>query len=128
MKDETAELPLNLPPPEITPEQVGQLIALLRTGHDDEAVRLKRKGWMTAAEIAARMEDGTDRLVRKIAAAAGEAVVSYPGSPGYKLWELCSVEEINHAIEAFESQARDMIKRAAMFRRAYHRRFRGASL
>ena len=53
-------------------------------------------------------------------------IVSFPGSPGYKLWANCSVEEINHAIEAFESQARDMIKRANLFRRAYHRRFRGA--
>lgn len=114
---EPLELGLKLPAPAVTPEQIEQLVAVLREGG----------AWMTASQIAAKIEGATERSIRKIASAAAPAVVSYPGSPGYKLWANCSVAEISHAIEAFESQARDMIKRAHLFRQAYHRRFRASS-
>lgn len=117
MSSEPLELGLKLPAPAVTPAQIEQLVAVLRDGG----------GWMTAAEVAAQIEHATERSVRKVASAAAPAVVSYPGSPGYKLWADCTVDEINHAIEAFESQARDMIKRANLFRQAYHRRFRASS-
>ena len=113
----TAELDLTLPSSEVSAEQVEQLVAVLRQEGD----------WLTAEAIAARMGQGvSDRKVRKIASAACPAVVSFPGSRGYKLWQLCEVGEINHCIEAFESQGNDMIKRAVLYRQAYHRRFRGA--
>ncbi|MES2697310.1 MAG: hypothetical protein V4773_27845 [Verrucomicrobiota bacterium] len=131
--NDTAELPLELPEPDISPAQVEQLVTVLRDGWrqprlGETAKEQARRehGWLTAKEIAAQMGAGIgDRQVREIASAAAPAVVSYPGSPGYKLWQLCSVEEINHAIEAFESQGSDMLKRAVTYRRAYHRRFRG---
>jgi hypothetical protein len=114
---EASELPLVLPEPDVSPAQVEQLVAVLRAAG----------GWLTAREIAATMGEGTsDREVRAIASAACPAVVSFPGSKGYKLWQLCTVAEITHAIEAFESQGSDMIKRAVLYRQAYHRRFRGA--
>ena len=113
----TPEFQLKLPAPEVSAEQVAQLLAVLEQAGD----------WLTAKEIAGLMGDGTtDRTVRQIASAACPAVVSFPGSRGYKLWKNCQVGEINHCIEAFESQGRDMIKRAVMYRQAYHRRFRGA--
>lgn len=113
----TAELPLALASPEVSTEEVELLIAVLRAEGD----------WLTAKEIAARMGEGvSDRTVRLIASAACPAVVSFPGSKGYKLWQRCEVGEIHHCIEAFESQGRDMIKRAVLYRQAYHRRFRGA--
>ncbi|MBL9187883.1 MAG: hypothetical protein JNK23_10415 [Opitutaceae bacterium] len=113
----TAELPLKLPAPAHSPEEVAALVAVLREAGD----------WLTAKECAARMPDGTsDRDVRALASAACPQVVSFPGSKGYKLWTLCTVEEINHCIQAFESQGHDMIKRAVVYRQAYHRRFRGA--
>jgi hypothetical protein len=112
----TGELALKLPAPEVTTEEIANLVGRLRV----------EGAWMTAAELAAAMGAGmSDRRVRKIASAAAPAVVSYPGSPGYKLWQLCSVEEINHCINALESQGRDMIKRAVLYRQAYHKRFRG---
>lgn len=114
---ENGELALKLPAPAVTPEQVEQLVAVLRAG----------AGWMTAAQIAQQMPGTNERSVRKVASAAAPAVVSYPGSPGYKVWALCTVAEIDHAILAFEAQARDMIKRAHLYRQAYHRRFRCAS-
>ena len=86
--------------------------------------------WVTAREIANRLAmreaDASERHVRRIASAAAPVIVSFPGSKGYKLWDLCTIEEINHCIEAFESQGRDMIKRAVLYRQAYHRRFRSA--
>lgn len=117
MKDDSLDLGLKLPAPEVPQEQVEQLVAVLREGG----------GWMTAEEIAGKIEGTTERRIRKIASAAAPAVVSFPGSPGYKLWAACSVDEINHAIESFEAQATDMIKRANLYRQAYHRRFRGSS-
>lgn len=126
------DLGLKLPAPEVTPEQVEQLVAVLVIGAKTEPKNERERkrieaGWMTAEEIAAQIPDATERSVRRIASAAAPAVVSFPGSPGYKIWAKCSVDEINHAIEAFESQARDMIKRAHLFRQAYHRRFRASS-
>ena len=115
--DATAELPFTLPSPEVSPEQVAQLVDVLGAAGD----------WLTAKEIAARMGEGiSDRTVRLIASAACPAVVSFPGSKGYKLWRLCAIGEISHCIEAFESQGCDMIKRAVLYRQPYHRRFRGA--
>lgn len=114
---DTGELALTFPGPDVSPADVARLIAVL----DDIG------GWISAKEIAARMAEGTtDREVRAIANAARPAVVSYPGSPGYKLWQLCSVEEINRCIEAFEHQAKEMMKCGVLYRQAYHKRFRGA--
>lgn len=129
---DTLELGLVLPEPEVSREQIEKLVAALMIGPppapqeklDDERDRKRRAaGWMTADEIAALM-DTTERSVRRIASAAGADVVSYPGSPGYKIWGACTVEQINHCIESFESQGKDMIKRAVVYRQAYHRRYR----
>jgi len=118
---EQLDLAVPLPPPEVTTEQIERLVGVLG------AAGIETGGWLTAAEIAALLGARvSDRTVRKIASAAAPVVVSYPGSPGYKLWARCEVEEINHCIEAFESQGRDMMKRAVLYRQAYHRRFRGA--
>lgn len=124
MRDNSLDLGLKLPAPEVSPEQVEQLVAVLREGPADKE---EWTGWMTAAEIAGKIEGATERKVRKTASAAAPAVVSFPGSPGYKLWASCTVAEINHAIASFEAQATDMIRRANLYRRAYHRRFSGSS-
>lgn len=103
--------------PQVTAEQVEQLVAVLREAGD----------WISAKEIAAKMgEDACDRLVRAVASAARPAVVSFPGSRGYKLWSLCTVPEITHCIQAFESQGHDMVKCAVLYRAAYHKHFGGA--
>ena len=68
--NEPLELGLKLPGPAVTPEQIEDLVAVLREGG----------AWMTAAEIAAKIEGVTERSIRKVASAAAPAVVSYPGS------------------------------------------------
>ena len=83
---------------------VGDVAALVKA--------LTGKDWQTADSLA-------------VARASAPGIVSYPGSPGYKLWSECSVEEIDRTIAAFESQATDMTARALLYRDAYFRRFRG---
>ena len=108
------QLSMRTPAPAVTPDDVATLVKALG------------ERWVTAADLALTMGGGfTDRKVRAVAAAAMPQIVSYPGSPGYRLFQHCTIEEINHCIEAFESQGRDMMKRAIAYRQAYHRRFRG---
>ncbi len=113
------------PAPVATIEDVQAVIGVL-----EQADSFKRpngkptNGWLTAAQIAREIEDMTDRKVRKVASASAPKIVSFPGSPGYKLFDRCSVDEIDHCIHATESQGNDMIKRAVLYRTAYHKRQR----
>lgn len=80
-------------------------------------------GWLTAREIAALIgPPANERSIRAAANAACPMVISYPGSPGYRLMSACTIEEINHCIAAFQSQGTEMLKRANLITRAYHRR------
>jgi len=114
MSETQLDLCVRTPAPLVTPEEVARMVAEL--GFKDE--------WQTAVQLAEALSLN-DRKVRAIAAAAMPQIVSFPGSPGYRLFHHCTVEEINHCIDAFESQGRDMLKRAVLYRQAYHRRFRG---
>lgn len=77
--------------------------------------------WRTAGQLATDL-GWTDRKVREVASTSQGAIVSFPGSPGYRLFSACSVEEINHAVNAMLSQARDMTARAVATERMYHSR------
>lgn len=104
------------PAPIATTADVERVIAVLSDAKD----------WMTAAEIAEALGDKyTDRKVRRVASAAAPQIVSFPGSPGYRLFNSCTVEEIDHCIATFRSQARDMTARSILYERAYHRRHGG---
>lgn len=99
--------------PVVTSEQVERLVKIL----EDDG------GWVCASDIGGRAGAGmSDRTIRAAANAACPQVISYPGSPGYKLMKFCTVEEINHCIAAFQSQGTEMLKRANLITRAYHRR------
>jgi len=81
---------------------------------------LRGKGWLTARQIA----DATkwdDRAIREMASAS-DAVISYPGSPGYKLLSDCTAEEYHHYREARRSQARDMLAKVIRTDRVFFRR------
>jgi hypothetical protein len=117
MSTEQLTLAVPSPAPKVKPEQVRAVLVVLRRNRD----------WMTAPEIAAELGHQTpafERLVRRCASVAAPSIVSYPGSPGYKFWDFCSVEEIDHCINSFEAQGKDMIKRANVYRLAYHRKHR----
>ncbi len=113
------------PAPQATAEEVEWLVVVLKAHMNDVP---KAKGWLTAAQIE-KLSGGekNERDIRKIARAAGHGIVSYPGSPGYKLWSECTVDEISHAISAIDSQIKDMTVRRAMYERAYHAQYRGLS-
>lgn len=111
----TTELGFTIEPPAtggpvVTPRDVQLLMKVLEGGV-----------WMTASEIAHHTGD-SDRKIRAIASAACPQVISYPGSPGYRLMSACTIEEINHCIAALQSQGTEMLKRAALITRAYHQR------
>jgi hypothetical protein len=70
---------------------------------------LRGKGWIYRREISARL-GWSERTVRELAAASDE-VISYPGSPGYKLMADCTREEYDHYRNARRSQVRGMISK-----------------
>lgn len=100
--------------PVITPADVERLVAVLAAGE-----------WMTAAEISVALygadTEGHKRRVRATASAAAPGVVSYPGSPGYKLWQRCSADELHACINAYTTQTDDMRRRRDLYRRRLHR-------
>ncbi len=90
---------------------------------------LRGRGWCTAkqlVQIAAGM-NLTERRLRQIAAASDAAIVSWPGSPGYTLFDETTEADIDHAIKAHGSQVEEMQTRlTAILRRHHSRRLVGA--
>jgi hypothetical protein len=130
MPTEQLDLQVKTPAPEVTPEMIEHVISVLRMAPDRPLDNRRAPGWMTACEISNALGIPTtsfDRRVRAIASAAMPEIVSYPGSPGYKLFGRCTIEEIQHCISAFQSQGTDMLKRSVVYSAAYHRRHRNSS-
>lgn len=87
--------------------------------------------WQTAEELSVALFGGVSeakkRRVRAIASAAGSGIVSYPGSPGYKLWQHCTVDELHACVSAYSSQTDDMRRRRDLYRARLHREHAGQS-
>jgi hypothetical protein len=81
---------------------------------------LRGQGWKTAKQTSEAL-GWDDRAVRALAAASDE-VISYPGSPGYKLLEDCSLEEYERYRLARRHQAREMISKVIRTDRRFYRR------
>jgi hypothetical protein len=101
----------------IKPEDVQRLVSTLK----------RETKWQTARELAALLfgkdcNPNTERKIRAIASAACPVVVSYPGSPGYRHFDHCTMQELNHCTNAFHSQGVDMFKRETLYIQAIHRR------
>lgn len=81
--------------------------------------------WATAGQLSTILwgadTEGNKRRVRALASAAGSGVVSYPGSKGYKLWKLCTTDEIHACIAAYTAQTEDMRRRLTLYRVRLHR-------
>jgi len=78
---------------------------------------LRGKGWMTAQQLGVAL-GWSDRRVRK-AASQSDAVISYPGSPGYKLLSDCTRDEYDRFRNVTRHQAREMIGRVMRADRRY---------
>ena len=89
-------------------------------GVDELVAFLRGKGWMTRRQISA-VTGWDERLVRAIASESDD-IVSYPGSPGYKLLVECTRDEYESYRNARKSQARDMIAKVVRTDRIYFRR------
>lgn len=101
------------PAPEVTQVEIDRLINFL-----------DGRGWTKRRDIEAAT--GLDeRKVRAIARAARPRIISWPGSPGYRLWRDAAGNERLRAIDAFRSQEDDMRESRIIYERAYHGGFRG---
>lgn len=90
-------------------------LGLFQTPKDDPEVgRLIRlldgRGWLTASQIS-QATDLSDRKIRSIAAATPK-ILSYPGSPGYRLTRQATADERDRAVNTLRSQAKQMDRRA----------------
>lgn len=74
--------------------------------------------WMTALQIGVAL-GWSDRKVRQVASDC-DRVISYPGSPGYKLVGRCTAEEYRHYRNAMRRQAREMIGRVMRTDRQFY--------
>lgn len=81
---------------------------------------LRGKGWMTRRQISAAT-GWNERMVRELASQA-DAVISYPGSPGYRLLADCTVDEYHNYRNARLSQARDMARKVIRTDRIFFRK------
>ena len=86
-------------------------------------------GWQTADAIACRPawqsffhRGGADRRIRSIGSACKGRILSYPGSPGYRLTSEATIEEIQTATNKLRHQANEMTRRAMEVDRVYHKK------
>ena len=88
-------------------------LSLFQTAKDApevaELIRiLDNRGWLTAAQLS-QATGHPDRKIRSIASATPK-ILSYPGSPGYRLTHQASREEIDAAV-TLKTQGQAMIAR-----------------
>lgn len=77
---------------------------------------LDEHGPLTARKIVELRPAWDDRHVRELAGRS-RAILSFPGSPGYRLIRACTAEDLGHAADALISQAKVQIRRGIEYRR-----------
>jgi hypothetical protein len=81
---------------------------------------LSGRGWMTAREL--REMGFNDRVLRLIVEADEDGeILSYPGSPGYRLFDEAPFAELD-GVKALKSQGRAMLRRFVRYERRRHGR------
>jgi len=99
--------------PEVSPDEIERLVAYL-----------EGKDWTPRRIIQADL-GWDERKVRAVSRASRPRIVSFPGSKGYKRWELCTVPEHDACLKAFRAQRNDMDESLLVYTRAYHSHYRG---
>jgi hypothetical protein len=109
--------------PTVTSADIALLLNILAAG-----------AWLKAAELRADPRfiarfgelnpEAADRRIRAIASASDGQIISYPGSPGYKLTLAATIEEIQRATAKLRHQASEMDARALQIDRVYHAKLR----
>jgi hypothetical protein len=90
-----------------TAERIAELVEALRG-----------RGWTTASVLAGL--GFNDRELRDLVEHADGRILSFPGSPGYRLFDEASLKEINRSA-ALRSQGRTMLRRWIAYQRRLHR-------
>lgn len=90
---------------------------------------LSGNGWLKANQIAEQIfvRKGLhwqERYIRAVAHASKGSVISYPGSPGYKITTEATIKEIQAASACLRHQANEMTRRATEIDRVYHGKIR----
>jgi len=99
-------LKLSNGPAGVTPEDIARMENILA-----------QNGWLTARDMASVL-NWTDRKIRAVASKSDQ-VISWPGSPGYKLIGDCTRDEYERFRNANRSQAREMIARVVRADRVF---------
>lgn len=76
-------------------------------------------GWRTSTDLGAKTEK-EKRWLRQVAEKSDGAIVSYPGSPGYKLFDKCLPEDFRHGRNATISQTKKMAAKWNRVERRMH--------
>ncbi len=92
-------------------DQAARLGELLRT--------LRGRDWITAKEL--KVHGFSDRELRDLVEHSEGQILSFPGSPGYKLFDEATLEEIASS-GSLRNQARAMLRRWLRYQRRLHRR------
>ncbi len=85
-----------------------------------EMERVMASGGWRQADFFRSVFQWTDRRIRAAAEASEGRIMSYPGSPGYKLTSKATPEEMQHAEQALRAQARKMIRRSMQIAKKWH--------
>jgi hypothetical protein len=110
MTPQQLELSISQKAPEVSPDEIDLMINALRG-----------KGWQTTTQLGAATWN-EKRKLRVIAAASDGRIVSYPGSPGYKLFDECVPEDFLRGDRANRRQAKKMLTRWTRILRRMHER------
>jgi hypothetical protein len=103
-----SELPLFRPSlAEVFEPELKRLLSILRHGR-----------WRTAKEL--KVHGFTDRELRELVENSDGLIFSFPGSPGYKLFDFVTEDEFGQAA-ALKHQAESMLRRYARYQRRHHR-------
>ena len=112
MNPEQLEFSTPNPAPEVTADDVTRVKTVLCG-----------RGWQHATDICDLLgwphKESSLRKIRAIARASGGFILSYPGSPGYRLTREATIEEIQ-AATALRHQADEMRERWLEIERVYH--------
>ena len=90
-----------------SPERSNYLLSILRDGR-----------WHTAKEL--KVHGFSDRELRELVEKSDGQIFSFPGSPGYKLFDFVTEDEFGQAA-ALKHQAESMLRRYARYQRRHHR-------
>lgn len=106
-------------------DQPEDALGLFRPPHADPDVDrlirwLEGRGWTKASQIQSALgATFSERRIRDIANASEGQIISWPGSPGYRITREATPDERDKAINNLRSQADNMTRRALQISRTH---------